>query len=273
MVNMMSEKRWIRYESELQKRINSEGDMTTKYSFIECLLNALHDKILIIENRNGITEIPIKDIIDCGIDYDMFWCKLDDPTGYYDENMIGGVYKYPQFSIEDKLSDDFIEPELKNPYPLGSVGYITVEAEKYEDIQHIQADIKKYPHQPLMIICKPDYNKEKVMEFIEDNIPLGTSYEIIVQKDFKELKEINEDLNETTEMTNEEKLKKLFEEAPEGSELANLKIAMEKAANDMVNEHVKQLMKEHSLTYGEAMIIAKQQWDEFYKKRKGHLNE
>ena len=89
----MSGKRWIRYEKEISDKIAEEGDITLQYTFVEFLLNTLSEKILVIENRNGTTKIPIKNIIDCGISYDTFWYKLDD--GYSME------HKYPQFSIEN----------------------------------------------------------------------------------------------------------------------------------------------------------------------------
>ena len=60
----------------------------------------------------------------------------------------------------------------------------------------------------------------------------------------------------------EEDIKKLFDNAPEGSNLALLKEAMEEAVMDTINQQVKELMTNHSLTYGEAMSILAQRWED-----------
>ncbi len=58
-----------------------------------------------------------------------------------------------------------------------------------------------------------------------------------------------------------EEFKQLIENAPEGSELANLREAMEKTVHATINEQIKELMTEYSLTYGEAMLIVQKRWE------------
>lgn len=66
----------------------------------------------------------------------------------------------------------------------------------------------------------------------------------------------------------EKELKKLWDNPPEGSELANLKEAMEEAIMDTINEQIKDLMTRYSLTYGEAIIILAQQGESYKQQDK-----
>lgn len=66
----------------------------------------------------------------------------------------------------------------------------------------------------------------------------------------------------------EKELKKLWDNPPEGSELANLKEAMEEAIMDTINKQIKDLMTRYSLTYGEAIIILQQQWESYKQQDK-----
>ena len=59
-----------------------------------------------------------------------------------------------------------------------------------------------------------------------------------------------------------DEFKKLMENAPEGSPLANLRESIEEAVLDTINKQVKELMTEYSLTYGEAMSILSQKWED-----------
>ena len=65
-----------------------------------------------------------------------------------------------------------------------------------------------------------------------------------------------------------EEFKKLMENAPEGSPLADLRYSMEKGAEDTINQLIKELMTEYSLTYGEAFHLLKRNWDRYYKTKK-----
>jgi len=69
----------------------------------------------------------------------------------------------------------------------GSIAHMTLEAEKYDDILYIVADAEQ-PHEPVKIICKPDYNIDKVMEFVESNFTYGTPYKIIVENSYEVIK-------------------------------------------------------------------------------------
>ena len=75
----------------------------------------------------------------------------------------------------------------ENPFRLGSIAHMTLGAEKYEDILYLIADAKQ-PHKPIKIICKPDYDIDKVMEFVESNFTFGMAYEIVVENNFEVIK-------------------------------------------------------------------------------------
>ena len=97
----MTRRRWIHYEKEIQDRISQEGDITLNYTFVEFLLNTLatYDKILVIKSRNTTTKLPLKNIVDCGVKYDRFYCKLQNcPVNYVE-------FKYPEFGLENNKDD------------------------------------------------------------------------------------------------------------------------------------------------------------------------
>ena len=73
----------------------------------------------------------------------------------------------------------------ENPFNFGSPAYLNLEAEKVDDILYlIIPDSLVYP---LKIIVKPGYDIDTVLEFVENHVPIGVYYEIIVENDFKEI--------------------------------------------------------------------------------------
>ena len=73
---------------------------------------------------------------------------------------------------------------IKNFFRPGSIAHMIREAEKYEDILYLIADAEQ-PHNPVKIICKPDYNIDKVMEFVNSSFPLSIDYEIVVENNYE----------------------------------------------------------------------------------------
>jgi hypothetical protein len=65
------------------------------------------------------------------------------------------------------------------------------------------------------------------------------------------------------ELMSEDEVKKLFDNAPEGSNLAILKECIEEAAKDTFNETIIGLMRDYGLTYGEAMIVFEQEFNKW----------
>ena len=63
-------------------------------------------------------------------------------------------------------------------YHFGSPAHIRSEAPKYEDIIAIGITKEKLDS-TVNIIVKPDYNEDKIKEFIDNTIPLGIAYNII----------------------------------------------------------------------------------------------
>ena len=73
----------------------------------------------------------------------------------------------------------------ENLFIPGSMAHLTLEAEKYPDILYLISP--KDSFSPVQIICKPNYNIDKVKEFIDDNFTVTMNYEIIVENDIGEL--------------------------------------------------------------------------------------
>lgn len=69
----------------------------------------------------------------------------------------------------------------ENPFRFGSAAYLNLEAEPIEDILYIIAPDEHYS--PLKIICKPNYNINTVLNFVEDNLPVEIRYEIVVESE------------------------------------------------------------------------------------------
>ena len=108
-------------------------------------------------------------------------------------------------------------------YPKGSLNQIRLAAKEYEDIFMVCKNQEAINE--LIILCNPDYNKDNVLKFVNENIPLTVGYEI---------REIS---NDTYYNVNA------------------LKEAFEKTLNEIFHEKTLELMKAHSLTYGEAYSI------------------
>lgn len=64
---------------------------------------------------------------------------------------------------------------------------------------------------------------------------------------------------------NKEEFKKLWDNPPKDSNLAHLKEAIEEGIKDTINERIKELMTNHSLTYGEALLIVEKEFKESEK--------
>ena len=59
----------------------------------------------------------------------------------------------------------------------GSFAYISMAAAKYDDIINIH---KNEEETELIITCKPDYDKELLNKFMDENIPIGVYCKIEV---------------------------------------------------------------------------------------------
>ena len=68
-----------------------------------------------------------------------------------------------------------------NAFQPGSLAYLIVEAESIEDILYIIAPDEHYS--PLKIVCKPNYNIDTVLNFVEANLSVGIKYEIVVESE------------------------------------------------------------------------------------------
>ena len=76
---------------------------------------------------------------------------------------------------DDRMTEKF------NAFRPGSLAHLIVEAEPIEDILYIIAPDEHYS--PLKIICKPNYNINTVLNFVEDNLPVEIRYEIVVESE------------------------------------------------------------------------------------------
>ena len=59
----------------------------------------------------------------------------------------------------------------------GSFAYISMAAEKYDDIINVHRNEEEME---LIITCKPDYDKELLNKFMDENIPISVYCKIEV---------------------------------------------------------------------------------------------
>ena len=76
--------------------------------------------------------------------------------------------------------------EKFNAFRPGSLAHLIVEAEHIEDILYIIAP--ELPEIPVKIICKPNYDIDSVLNFVNDNLEYGIPYDIVVENNYEVIK-------------------------------------------------------------------------------------
>lgn len=70
-----------------------------------------------------------------------------------------------------------------NPFVFGSMNYLIFEAKKVDDILYlIEPDITSGDY-CLKIVCRPGYNIDSIMEFVNDHLPIHIPSEVIVESE------------------------------------------------------------------------------------------
>lgn len=70
-----------------------------------------------------------------------------------------------------------------NPFVFGSMAYLNLEASKVPDILYlIEPDITSEDY-CLKIVCRPGYNIDSIMEFVEEHLPMHIASEVIVESE------------------------------------------------------------------------------------------
>lgn len=60
----------------------------------------------------------------------------------------------------------------------GSLVYINMAAEYYEDIIEVYNNKDQNGFASLTIVCKPNYDKKQIQKFADEHLPLGVTYAI-----------------------------------------------------------------------------------------------
>ena len=67
-------------------------------------------------------------------------------------------------------------------FSFGSFGALKLAAENYDDIIYVMWDDINHIFK---VICMPDYDIDKILEYINENVPLGVVSEVIVENKCK----------------------------------------------------------------------------------------
>ena len=146
----------------------------------------------------------------------------------------------------------------------GSLVYLQTVAEIYEDIIEVDKERDDEGFAMLKIVVKPTYNVDAIKDFLENHVPMGVECNIVVQENEVETMNENEtDLekyisDKIDEYITDEKLKQLgyTKETFKNSELRLLFQSMMLSMEKAIQDETARLMKENSLSYGEARILA-----------------
>ena len=146
--------------------------------------------------------------------------------------------------LDNKTREDIAH---NNNCQIGSTVYYNAITKFYNDILYVE----KIGESKLKIACRPNYDAEGVKEFIENELVIGVDYEIVVEETEKEDFDIDK-------YVPDEFLEKIghTRETFKDSEIKNLLESMVLGMEDTIKGETQRLMKEHSLSYGEARIIA-----------------
>lgn len=60
----------------------------------------------------------------------------------------------------------------------GSLAYIQMAAETYDDIIEVYKNKDQNGFALLTIVCKPNYDKKQIQKFTDEHLPLGVTYAI-----------------------------------------------------------------------------------------------
>ena len=64
-------------------------------------------------------------------------------------------------------------------YQFGSLNQMRLMAKNYHDIIELYKSDDNFGE--LIIVCKPNYNKKKINEFMDDNVPINVYVKIEIQ--------------------------------------------------------------------------------------------
>lgn len=70
-----------------------------------------------------------------------------------------------------------------NPFVFGSMAYLNLEASKVPDILYLIEPNRTSLDFCLKIVCRPGYNIDSVMDFVEEHLPLHLEYEVVVESE------------------------------------------------------------------------------------------
>ena len=72
-----------------------------------------------------------------------------------------------------------------NPFPFGSLNYLNFEAELIDNVLYLVMPDNSFDS--LNIVCKPNYNIDIILNFVENHLPFSVYYENVVENEFKEI--------------------------------------------------------------------------------------
>ena len=70
-----------------------------------------------------------------------------------------------------------------NPFIFGSMAYLNLEASKVPDILYLIEPNKTSLDFCLKIVCRPGYNINSIMEFVDNHLPMDMASEVIVESE------------------------------------------------------------------------------------------
>lgn len=75
--------------------------------------------------------------------------------------------------------------KIYHPFPFGSLNYLNFEAELIDNVLYLVMPDNSFDS--LNIVCKPNYNIDTILNFMENNLSFRVYYEIVVENEFKEI--------------------------------------------------------------------------------------
>lgn len=70
-----------------------------------------------------------------------------------------------------------------NPFVFGSMNYLIFEASKVPDILYLIEPNEASLDFCLKIVCRPGYNIDSIMDFVDDHLPMHMTSEVIVESE------------------------------------------------------------------------------------------